>query len=139
METWHQMSKRHKEERLKLVEGWAARQVTQAVAAEALGMTRAHLSNFIKHHSIHWPVKMQGTPPKPKKGAREVCLDIPAVRDYYLDGFTLADCSKKFGVHKDTISKHLKRAGVQIRPNIMEQQRIAREQLAATPTHRPSV
>ncbi len=126
------MTERHKAEKRALVEAWAKRRVTQTFAAKKLGMQLNHLNNYLLRNGIHWPVKKQGYGRKGKVGRGEIALDIDAVSDYYLDGFSAKDCGEKFGVHQATIMKRLKRAGVKIRPNIIEQRKLLREAL----THR---
>lgn len=129
-ETWAEMTKRHKAERRALVEYWAKRRVTQTFAAKKLGMKLSNLHGFVKRNKIHWPVKAQGSGPKGHKGRPEIYLDIDAIEEYYLDGFSMKDCAEKFGVHKNTIAKRLKAAGVKIRPNIVTQKMELRATLA---------
>ncbi len=132
-ETWVEMSSRHKAERMALVKGWAARRVTQALAANRLGISRTLLNNYIQRHGIHWAVKAQGKPPQGHQGRKPMDLDIGAITEYYLDGFTLRDCGEKFGVHAHTISAHLKRAGVEVRPSVPALRAMNRDNRPHTP------
>ena len=63
LETWHQMTVRHQRERRELVEGLAARRITQSEAARNLGTSLGCLNNFIRRNGISWPVKRQGRRP----------------------------------------------------------------------------
>ena len=60
IETWDQMTRRHKEERRKLVEGLANDRLTQTQAAKLLKTTPTCLNNYIRRNSIFWPVIARG-------------------------------------------------------------------------------
>ena len=60
METWSQMTARHKAERREMVEGLAAERLTQTQAARKLKTTVNCLNNYIQRNRICWPVIKQG-------------------------------------------------------------------------------
>lgn len=60
METWDQMTRRHKRERRKMVEALAAKRITQSQAASEVNTTLTCLNNYIRRNRIFWPVKRQG-------------------------------------------------------------------------------
>ena len=53
METWEQMTERHKRERFKLVAQFS-KNTTQTEAAKKLDMSLQALNNFVKRNNIHW-------------------------------------------------------------------------------------
>lgn len=59
METWEQMTERHKRERFKLVAQFS-KNTTQTEAAKKLDMSLQALNNFVKRNNIHWWVIKQG-------------------------------------------------------------------------------
>ena len=59
-ETWDQITRRHKFEKIAIVEALAAERITQTEAAKRLGMTLTGLNNFIHREGILWPVIKQG-------------------------------------------------------------------------------
>ena len=71
IEKWHEMTKRHKEERRKIIEYWKAHQMTQREAAEYLGLSEAGLSKYIRTNNIKWI----GKPKKPRRTARPLAPD----------------------------------------------------------------
>jgi transcriptional regulator with GAF, ATPase, and Fis domain len=60
METWLQMTKRHKAERDALVMSLASDRITQTQAARMLGISLTGLNNYIHRRGIFWPVVQQG-------------------------------------------------------------------------------
>jgi transcriptional regulator with GAF, ATPase, and Fis domain len=60
METWTQMTARHKAERRAMVESLAAERLTQTQAARKLKTTVTCLNNYIQRNRIHWPVVKMG-------------------------------------------------------------------------------
>lgn len=65
METWDQMTRRHKRERREMVEAFAAQRVTQTVAAKHMNTTLTCLNNYIRRNGIFWPVMSQGVRDNP--------------------------------------------------------------------------
>lgn len=59
-ETWDQITRRHKREKIEIVKALAAERLTQTEAAARLNMTLTGLNNFIHREGIFWPVKKQG-------------------------------------------------------------------------------
>ena len=60
METWEEMTARHKRERLELVKALAKSRCTQTQAAKILDVKLTGLNNFIHRNDIFWPVVEQG-------------------------------------------------------------------------------
>lgn len=60
METWSEMTARHKAERRAMVEGMASQRMTQTQAARKLKTTVNCLNNYIQRNQIFWPVVKQG-------------------------------------------------------------------------------
>lgn len=60
METWDEMTARHRKERRQVVEGMAAERLTQTQAAKRLGIKLTRLNNYIHRAGIFWPVIRQG-------------------------------------------------------------------------------
>jgi transcriptional regulator with GAF, ATPase, and Fis domain len=60
METWEEMTVRHKRERMELVQSLAQSHYTQTQAAKILDVKKTCLNNFIKRNKVHWPVIRQG-------------------------------------------------------------------------------
>ncbi|HBC03354.1 MAG TPA: hypothetical protein DC015_03940, partial [Aequorivita sp.] len=58
LETWDEMTARHKRERIKQVMTFAS-DYTQTEAAKILGITHRHLNNFIQRNRLHWKLKYQ--------------------------------------------------------------------------------
>ena len=63
METWIEMTKRHKQERVELVKSLAQSSYSQTEAAELLDTTLTNLNNFIKRNGIYWITIKQGRRP----------------------------------------------------------------------------
>lgn len=59
-ETWDQITRRHKREKIAIVQGLADERITQTEAAARLNMTLTGLNNFIHREGIFWPVIKQG-------------------------------------------------------------------------------
>lgn len=60
METWDEMTARHKRERRELVERLARERITQTQAARILSTSLTCLNNYIQRNGIFWPVIAQG-------------------------------------------------------------------------------
>ncbi len=60
METWEEMTQRHKREKLQLVKAVAQSRCTQTQAAKILDVKLSGLNNFIHRNNIYWPVVEQG-------------------------------------------------------------------------------
>lgn len=60
METWDQITRRHKREKIAIVQALADERITQTEAADRLNMTLTGLNNFIHRNRIFWPVIKQG-------------------------------------------------------------------------------
>jgi len=60
METWEEMTVRHKRERMELVQSLAQSDYTQTQAAKILDVKKTCLNNFIKRNKVRWPVIRQG-------------------------------------------------------------------------------
>jgi len=60
VETWIEMTKRHKQERIDLVKSLAQSRYSQTEAAELLDTTLTNLNNFIKRNGIYWITIKQG-------------------------------------------------------------------------------
>ena len=60
IETWAEMTCRHKRERRQLVENLASERMTQTQACRVLKTNLSCLNNFIKRNGIFWPVIRQG-------------------------------------------------------------------------------
>lgn len=60
METWDEMTARHRRERLDMVTSLAESRYTQTQAAKILCMTLNNLNNFVQRNNIFWPVIRQG-------------------------------------------------------------------------------
>jgi len=54
METWADMTIRHKKERIELVECLAKSRFTQTEAAKVLETTLTNLNTFVKRNGIEW-------------------------------------------------------------------------------------
>lgn len=54
IEKWHEMTKRHKEERRLLLEYCKAHKMTQTEAAEFLEVSLSGLNKYLKNNNIHW-------------------------------------------------------------------------------------
>ena len=59
IETWHEMTVRHRKERYDLVND-LAQDYTQTQAAKMLGTTLQNLNMFIKRNGIQWRIIKQG-------------------------------------------------------------------------------
>lgn len=59
-ETWDQITRRHKREKIAIVQALADERITQTEAADRLNMTLTGLNNFIHREGIFWPVIKQG-------------------------------------------------------------------------------
>jgi transcriptional regulator with GAF, ATPase, and Fis domain len=60
METWADMTIRHKKERIELVESLAQSRFTQTESARILDTTLNNLNTFVKRNGINWLYKRQG-------------------------------------------------------------------------------
>lgn len=60
METWADMTIRHKKERIELVESLAQSRFTQTESARILDTTLTNLNTFVKRNGINWLYKRQG-------------------------------------------------------------------------------
>jgi len=60
METWADMTIRHKKERIELVESLAQSRFTQTESARILDTTLNNLNTFVKRNGIDWLYKRQG-------------------------------------------------------------------------------
>ena len=60
METWADMTIRHKKERIELVESLAQSRFTQTESARVLDTTLNNLNTFVKRNGIDWLYKRQG-------------------------------------------------------------------------------
>lgn len=67
METWAEMTYRHKRERVALVEELAALGITQTEAARRLETSVQNLNAVIRAKGINWPTA--GTPGRKRKSA----------------------------------------------------------------------
>lgn len=54
LETWHEMSKRHKEERRVLIEYCKAHKMTQKEAAAHMKVSVSGLNKYLKRNKINW-------------------------------------------------------------------------------------
>jgi transcriptional regulator with GAF, ATPase, and Fis domain len=59
IETWHEMTVRHRRERYEMVEK-LSKDYTQTQAAKMLGTTLQNLNMFIKRNGIEWRIIKQG-------------------------------------------------------------------------------
>jgi DNA-binding NtrC family response regulator len=68
IEKWHEMSKRHKEERRQIIEYCKAHKMTQKDAAAYLGISLSGLNKYIKNNGIRWdkPRRQLKTPRRAK-------------------------------------------------------------------------
>jgi|TARA_R110000782_G_scaffold260241_1_gene351421 transcriptional regulator with GAF, ATPase, and Fis domain len=64
METWADMTIRHKKERIELVESLAQSRFTQTESARILDTTLNNLNTFVKRNGINWLYKRQGSKTK---------------------------------------------------------------------------
>jgi DNA-binding NtrC family response regulator len=71
IEKWHEMTKRHHEERRLIIEYCKAHNMTQQEAAEFLGTSSPNLSRYMKVHKITWNAKKR----KPRRTARDIAKD----------------------------------------------------------------
>lgn len=71
IEKWHEMTKRHEEERRLIIEYCKAHKMTQSAAAQFLGISESGLSKYIKNHGISWFGKKK----KPRRTARPLAPD----------------------------------------------------------------
>lgn len=64
IEKWHEMSRRHKEERRQIIEYCKAHKMTQKDAAAFLGISLSGLNKYIKNNGIRWhtPKRVQKKP-----------------------------------------------------------------------------
>jgi transcriptional regulator with GAF, ATPase, and Fis domain len=60
METWSDMTIRHKKERIELVESLAQSRYTQTESAKILDTTPTNLNTFVKRNGINWLYIRQG-------------------------------------------------------------------------------
>jgi len=60
METWADMTIRHKKERIELVESLAQSRFTQTESARILDTNLNNLNTFVKRNGIDWLYKRQG-------------------------------------------------------------------------------
>ncbi len=75
METWIEMTKRHKQERVELVKSLAQSRYSQTEAAELLDTTLTNLNNFIKRNGIYWITIKQGRRPDVKRATEDSVID----------------------------------------------------------------
>ena len=59
-EQWDDMTKRHRAERLAMVQDQLDKRITQTQAAANLGIQLGTINNYIHRNGIWWPVKAQG-------------------------------------------------------------------------------
>jgi hypothetical protein len=64
IETYREMRKRHRAERLAAVKALADMRITQSQAAKLWGLSLTGLNNIIQREGIFWPVKAQGRRPQ---------------------------------------------------------------------------
>lgn len=67
IEKWHEMSKRHKEERRQIIEYCKAHKMTQTEAAEYLGISLSGLNKYILNNNIKWWKKRRAEQRKVRK------------------------------------------------------------------------
>lgn len=60
METWEEITNRHKKEKFDLVQGLGLQGLTQAQASRKLQVKRTMLNNYIHRNKVRWPVIRQG-------------------------------------------------------------------------------
>ena len=71
IEKWHEMTKRHDEERRLIIEYCKAHKMTQREAAVFLGVSESGLSKYIRNHNIKWFGKRR----KERRTARPLAPD----------------------------------------------------------------
>ena len=59
METWDQMTARHRKERREAVKRLAEDGLTQKEAARVLNTTPRNLNNYVQRYNLTWPNKRQ--------------------------------------------------------------------------------
>ena len=75
METWIEMTKRHRKERVELVQSLAETRHTQTEAAKILDTTLTNLNNFIKRNGIYWITIKQGRRSDVKRATEDSVID----------------------------------------------------------------
>ena len=60
LETWGEMTARHKRERLEMVQSLAQSSYTQTQAAKILDVKLTCLNNYVQRNRVFWPVIQQG-------------------------------------------------------------------------------
>ncbi len=69
METWDEMTSRHRRERREMVQKLADARLTQTEAAKVLKIKLTRLNNYIHRSGIFWPVVRQGRTSNPRHPA----------------------------------------------------------------------
>jgi len=126
MEKWWEMTLRHKQERLDLVQSLADSLHTQTEAAKILDISIKNLNNFIQRNNVEWPVIQQGR----KKQQANVTED--KLREAMLED---AKEVRKKARARDGITKNMKQhmtanynpGGREAKPETLEIIRLARE------------
>jgi len=68
IETWPEITKRHTEEKKKLLRYCIAYKMTQTEAAKLLDMSLSNLNKWCRRHGVKWPgSNPNGRKPRPKK------------------------------------------------------------------------
>jgi|TARA_B100000497_G_scaffold95173_1_gene106733 hypothetical protein len=75
METWIEMTKRHRKERVELVQSLAETRHTQTEAAKILDTTLTNLNNFIQRNGIYWPTIRQGRKSGEQRATEDSVID----------------------------------------------------------------
>lgn len=75
METWIEMTKRHKQERIELVKSLAQSRYTQTEAAKLLDTTLTNLNVFIKRNGIYWTTIKQGRRSNAQRATKDSVID----------------------------------------------------------------
>lgn len=107
METWKQISERHKREKVDLLRSLSVR-YSQAQAARILKTTSTQLNNFALRNGIKWETS----------GVESSLLkeDPAKIARLYKGGMLLAEIAKKYSGCARTVRSILVAEGVDIRP-----------------------
>ena len=75
METWAEITKRHRREKIDAIKKLRDLGLTQSEAAKLLDVQRTHLNNQVKRNGIYWPGGKQGVRARPLSEIMKIVED----------------------------------------------------------------